>query len=66
MAVSGRDAALDLSYVDADPPPAWFLEWFERLPRARQWQFVAFCQDISKFPPGTRLPTFDEWTATLL
>jgi hypothetical protein len=24
-----------------------------------------FCQDISKFSPGTRLPTFDEWTASL-
>jgi hypothetical protein len=54
-----------MSDLDVDPPPPWFLDWFQRLPRARQQQFIVFCQEVSKIPPGSRMPTFDEWSATL-
>jgi hypothetical protein len=65
MPTDTRAPGFHLCEAAVDPPPAWFLEWFVRLPRSRQQQFVVFCQDISKFSPGTRLPTFDEWTASL-
>jgi hypothetical protein len=66
MATGQCDQALYPGDFDADPFPAWFLDWFLNLPRARQHHFIAFCQCVSKGPSGAPLPTFEEWWDGLL